>query len=154
MTARLVVFSPAGPLTLTETDGALTGVRFGAGAGEETRTLLLMLAEKELGGYFAGALRSFSVPLAYGGTPFFRDCMRALLQVPYGRTVTYAELAAMAGRPGAARAAGNACRHNPLPLFIPCHRVVSAAGTGGYAGNADGMIEIKKQLLALESGGR
>jgi methylated-DNA-[protein]-cysteine S-methyltransferase len=83
-------------------------------------------------------------------TPFHRACAEALRAVPRGEVVTYGELAALAGRPGAARAAGTFCARNPLPIFVPCHRVVAAGGIGSY-GTAG--VEYKRRLLALEGNG-
>ena len=80
-------------------------------------------------------------------TEFGRALGEALVAVPRGEVVTYGELAALAGRPGAARAAGTFCAHNRLPVFVPCHRVVSAGGLGGY-GSLGG--DYKRRLLALE----
>src|SRR5262249_51703056 len=80
-------------------------------------------------------------------TDFFRALGEALADVPRGEVVTYGELAALAGRPGAARAAGTFCAHNRLPVFVPCHRVVAAGGIGGYGSLG---VEYKRRLLALE----
>ena len=105
-------------------------------------------AARQLEEYFAGTRREFTVPLDLGGlTPFRAQVLRALSQVPYGETVTYAELAHAAGNPKAVRAAGSACATNPLPVLIPCHRVLRADGSlGGYRGG----VEAKRFLLALE----
>lgn len=150
MTGRLILDTPVGPLTLLENEGALSRVLFGREEGPEKETELLKRAAGELMEYFSGRRRRFDIPLATGGSPFFRDCLNTLQKVPFGETVTYAELALRAGHPGAARAAGTALKNNPLPLFLPCHRVVAADGLGGYAGNREGMQEIKKYLLAFE----
>jgi methylated-DNA-[protein]-cysteine S-methyltransferase len=80
-------------------------------------------------------------------TPFTRALAEALRAVPRGEVVTYGELAALAGRPGAARAAGTFCARNPLPVFVPCHRVVASDGIGGYGSSG---VEYKRRLLALE----
>ena len=80
-------------------------------------------------------------------TPFGRRLAAALRDVPRGEVVTYGELAALAGRPGAARAAGTFCARNTLPIFIPCHRVVAATGIGGYGASG---LDYKRRLLALE----
>jgi methylated-DNA-[protein]-cysteine S-methyltransferase len=99
--------------------------------------------------YFAGAEDDFSdVDLDLSElTPFGRALALALRAVPRGEVVTYGELAALAGRPGAARAAGTFCAHNRLAVFIPCHRVVAASGIGGYGSHGP---EYKQRLLALE----
>jgi methylated-DNA-[protein]-cysteine S-methyltransferase len=99
--------------------------------------------------YFTGAtspLREVAVDLEYE-TPFLRSCARALREVPRGEVVTYGELAALAGAPGAARAAGSFCARNRLGLFVPCHRVVGAAGLGSYGSYG---LAYKRRLLELE----
>ena len=82
-----------------------------------------------------------------GVPPFQKKALQALCEVPAGKTVTYGELAAIAGSPGAARAVGNAMAHNPVPLLVPCHRVVAANGLGGFTGG----LWVKRALLELES---
>ena len=102
-----------------------------------------------LGRYFSGerdALDGVPVDLAYE-TPFLERCATALREIPPGEVVTYGELAALAGAPGAARAAGSFCARNRLGLFVPCHRVVAAAGLGSYGSTG---VEYKRRLLALE----
>jgi methylated-DNA-[protein]-cysteine S-methyltransferase len=99
--------------------------------------------------YFAGEPETFDdvpVDLEYE-TPFLEACARALRRIPRGETVTYGELAALAGAPGAARAAGSFCARNRLGLFVPCHRVVSAGGLGSYGSHG---VAYKKRLLELE----
>ncbi|NLG87469.1 MAG: methylated-DNA--[protein]-cysteine S-methyltransferase [Firmicutes bacterium] len=109
--------------------------------------LYLKEAVKQLNDYLAGRLRIFSLPLDLRGTTFQIAVWQALLTVPYGKTVTYGDLAVAAGHPRAARAVGSAMRANPLPLFVPCHRVLPADGTlGGYGGGR----ELKRRLLELE----
>ena len=99
--------------------------------------------------YLTGESRTFDLPLDVRGTDFQRDVWRTLVDVPFGATVTYAELGARAGHASAVRAVGMACGANPLPLFVPCHRVVAANGLGGFAGG----LELKRRLLAWERGG-
>ncbi|HEX6313110.1 MAG TPA: methylated-DNA--[protein]-cysteine S-methyltransferase [Acidimicrobiia bacterium] len=104
---------------------------------------------RELDEYFAGARRRFSIPVDLGGvTASFRRRVLETLRgdVGYGETVAYGELAVMAGRPGAARAVGSAMATNPVPILVPCHRVVAADGIGGYGGGLD----RKRALLAIE----
>ncbi len=99
--------------------------------------------------YFSGSLRSFSLPLDRSliDGAFTREVLRETEAIPYGRTTSYADIAAAAGSPRGSRAAGNALGSNPLPIFIPCHRVVRACGAlGGYGGG----LHIKRALLALE----
>jgi methylated-DNA-[protein]-cysteine S-methyltransferase len=104
---------------------------------------------ERLRAYFAGEPVTFDdvrVDLEYE-TPFLEACAHALRRVPRGETVTYGELAALAGSPGAARAAGSFCARNRLGLFVPCHRVVSAGGLGSYGSHG---VAYKKRLLELE----
>lgn len=101
----------------------------------------------QLHDYFSGRRNTFDFPLAPKGTPFQLDVWHALLEIPYGDTVTYAELARRIGRPSAVRAVGAANGANPIPVIIPCHRVIGSNGTlTGYGGG----IERKQWLLALE----
>jgi methylated-DNA-[protein]-cysteine S-methyltransferase len=105
------------------------------------------LAER-LRRYFAGEPVDFAdVALDLDGTPFQRACTEALRGVRWGETVTYGELAALAGHPNAHRAAGTFCAHNRFPIFVPCHRVVSASGLGSYGSLG---LEYKRRLLELE----
>lgn len=105
-------------------------------------------AEREILEYLAGRRREFTVPVDLGPMPSFREkVMRELARVPYGETVTYADLAARAGSPGAARAVGNAMAGNPFPLVLPCHRVLAS---GGRLGDYGGGVDLKRRLLELE----
>jgi methylated-DNA-[protein]-cysteine S-methyltransferase len=118
-------------------------------AGRSACTAHLLTAEQELGEYFAGALRSFAVPLDWSLTGGFHErVLRELATgVPYGTTTGYQDLADRVGEPGAARAVGVAMGANPLPVVVPCHRVVeSGGGLGGFGGG----LESKRELLALE----
>jgi methylated-DNA-[protein]-cysteine S-methyltransferase len=102
---------------------------------------------RQFGLYFAGSLRAFTLELAPGGTPFQRMVWDALRGIPYGETVTYGELARRIGRPHAVRAVGAANGANPLPIVIPCHRVV---GQGGRLVGYGGGLPAKAALLGLE----
>ena len=106
------------------------------------------LAER-FASYFAGSRDSFAdVALDLDGyTPFQLAVVDALRRVPWGEVVSYGELAAVAGWPNAQRAAGSVCAHNRFPLVVPCHRVVSATGIGGYGASG---VEVKRRLLELE----
>lgn len=138
--------TPIGPLTLQADEVAVTAIRFGAG-GAQDASPLLDAAEAQLREYFAGARRTFDLPLAPHGTAFQQRVWAALRAIPYGETRTYGELAAAIGSPNASRAVGMANHRNPIPIIIPCHRVIGANGTlTGYAGG----LEIKQKLLALE----
>lgn len=138
--------TPIGPLTLEADENAVTAIRFSAG-GAQDASPLLDAAEAQLREYFAGARRTFDLPLAPHGTAFQRRVWAALRAIPYGETRTYGELAAAIDSPNASRAVGMANHRNPLPIVIPCHRVIGANGTlTGYAGG----LEVKRRLLALE----
>jgi methylated-DNA-[protein]-cysteine S-methyltransferase len=103
----------------------------------------------QLAAYFAGELTEFDLAIELGGSPFQRRVWEALLDIPYGRTSSYGELAARIGKPGAARAVGLANGRNPIAIVVPCHRVIGASGTlTGYGGG----LERKRHLLDLESG--
>lgn len=111
---------------------------------------LFHLCTDELNAYFSGRLQTFSLPLAPQGTPFQLRVWEQLKQIPYGQTLTYGELAARAGSPHGARAAGMACHSNPIPILIPCHRVIGKNGSlTGFAGG----LELKEKLLFLEKNG-
>lgn len=108
-------------------------------------------ARRELDQYFAGERRGFDLPLDWSLSHAFRlDVQRAAARIPYGETVSYAELAQLAGRPKAIRAAATAMATNPLPIVVPCHRVLR---TGGQLGNYGGGVEMKAGLLELEKRG-
>lgn len=138
--------TPIGPLTLQADEAAVTAIRFGADGAQDVSPML-DAAEAQLREYFAGTRRTFDLPLAPRGTAFQQQVWAALRAIPYGETRTYGELAAAIGSPSASRAVGMANHHNPIPIVIPCHRVIGANGTlTGYAGG----LEIKRKLLALE----
>ncbi len=103
-------------------------------------------AEKEIMSYLSGKLKKFSVKLDLTGTSFQKLALRKVAAIPYGKTMTYGQIAGLIGHPGAARAVGSANAGNPLPIIIPCHRVLAVNGLGGYAGG----LEIKRYLLDLE----
>ena len=143
--AERTVMTPLGPMCLVEADGAL--VRFFRGSGGADASPLLLEAEKQLAEYFAGTRREFALPLAPAGTEFQRKVWDALCTIPYGETRSYGEIAAAIGKPKAARAVGSAVHRNPLPVILPCHRVIGA--NGSLTGFAWG-TEAKAVLLALE----
>jgi methylated-DNA-[protein]-cysteine S-methyltransferase len=105
-------------------------------------------AARQLDEYFAKKRTTFDLPLALSGTDFQKQVWLALAEIPYGETISYAELARWVGRPQAFRAVGQANGANPIPVILPCHRVIAADGTiGGYGGG----LPTKRLLLALES---
>jgi methylated-DNA-[protein]-cysteine S-methyltransferase len=146
--------SPFGLLLLVETGGALTAIGLPSERdGPVPRASWIETAEpfaeavRQLDAYFAGTLRRFELPLAPTGTPFQLRVWRALREIPYGETVSYAELARRIGRPAAVRAVGAANGRNPLAIVIPCHRVIGSDGRlVGYGGG----LPAKAALLALE----
>lgn len=150
--SRLVLDSPVGPLALCGDAGAVTNLflpNTAAARGASSPGPLpapLRQAAIELDEYFAGRRTWFDLPFDLRGTRFQVQVWRALADIPYGGTVTYAELARRVGRPAAFRAVGQANGANPLPIFFPCHRVVASGGLGGYGGGLD----VKRHLLELE----
>lgn len=141
-----------GILGLEEQKGFLTRLEFGEiqGEADECReTALLHEAFGQLKEYFVKKRQDFSLPLAPEGTVFQKKVWQALLDIPYGKTASYKDIAVAVGNPRAARAIGMANNRNPLAIFIPCHRVIGADGNlVGYGGG----LEIKKFLLNLENG--
>lgn len=142
---QLSLHTPVGDITLSEEDGALVAIDWGWGR-DQTQTALLLRARAEMQAYFDGALTAFSIPLAPTGTAYRQRVWQALLGIPYGETRSYAALAREAG--GSARAIGGANGANPLPIVIPCHRVIATTGLGGYSGGEG--PATKRFLLALE----
>jgi len=139
--------SPIGVLTITEDDGAITEIRFHGEGDIPPSTPVLQQAVAELTEYFAGLRREFTLPLSPRGTAFQRQVWQALRAIPYGQTRTYGQIAEAIGRARACRAVGMANHTNPLPIVIPCHRVVGSNGSlTGYAGGLD----VKTALLQLE----
>jgi len=151
-----VAESPVGPLFLAATRRGLCRVSYTVEGEDEAvarrygvRVLRAPLDQvrRELDEYFAGRRRAFDLPLDLRVAPFQEAVLRALARVPYGRTETYGGLAAQVGRPKAARAVGTAMNRNPVPIVLPCHRVVGADGSlVGYGGG----LEVKRALLELE----
>ena len=96
--------------------------------------------------YFTGERTEFDVPMELDGTPFQQDVWRQLSRIPYGQTISYGELARRVGRPKGPRAVGQANGKNPIPIIVPCHRVLASHGIGGYGGG----LPMKRTLLAVE----
>ena len=140
------VKTPLGELCITETDGYIIALCWRSGGNEETP--LLLEAERQLSEYFDGRRKIFDLPLAPVGTPFQRAVWQALTEIPYGETRTYGEIAGVVGHDKAFRAVGMANHCNPIPVIIPCHRVIGADGS--LTGYADG-LDRKARLLALEA---
>lgn len=140
-----------GKIGLAEQDGNIVQLYFALdvipSAVEIIETSLLKDAFLQLHAYLAGELQQFSLPLAPCGTDFMQAVWLALCTIPYGKTASYKDIAVAIGNPKAVRAVGMANNKNPLPIFIPCHRVIGSNGKlVGYAGG----LEMKQQLLDLE----
>lgn len=145
MTFSLAFDSPVGRLTIAQAEDAIVALGWGDSvAGEETP--LLAEGRRQLEAYFAGALRRFDLPLAPPGSAHEQRVWAAMRQISYGETRCYADLARDVG--SAPRAVGNACGRNPIPIVIPCHRVLAKGGLGGYSGGEG--PATKRLLLALE----
>ena len=140
------VESPLGRLSVEECDGAVSALHW-AGPKVTPATPVLREAVAQLDAYFAGKLRDFELPLAPSGSAFQQQVFAAMSAIPYGSTRTYGALAEDID--GFAQAVGQACGANPIPVIIPCHRVLAADGLGGYSG--DGGLETKIALLKLEN---
>jgi methylated-DNA-[protein]-cysteine S-methyltransferase len=150
--------SPIGPLNIAVSERGLMLLEFDRGQfppqnGKFVNALWKESAKKtiasvrQLKEYFARQRRSFTVPLDLRGTSFQKRCWQALLEIPYGETRTYAEMARAIGHPQAFRAVGMANHDNPVAVIVPCHRVIASDGTlGGYGGG----LRIKQRLLDLE----
>lgn len=143
---QLSLHSPLGDISVSEADEAIVALDWGWGRDQHA-TPLLVRAREQLYAYFDRELTSFDLPLRPAGTPYQQRIWEALRAIPYGETRSYAELArAVGSKP---RAVGRANAANPIPIIIPCHRVVASDGLGGYSGG-DG-LSTKRALLDLES---
>ena len=142
---QLSLHTPLGDLTLSEEDGAIVSVDWGWGR-DQTPTKMLRSAADQVQAYFDGSLTEFDLKLAPEGSLYRRRVWAELLKIPFGQVRTYGEIAHAAG--GSARSVGGANAANPIPILIPCHRVVAGAGIGGYSGGEG--IDTKRYLLDLE----
>lgn len=143
--------TPVGTLTLEASERGLSSIRFPnqpkSIAGRLTSNNVIKLAKQELTAYFASELKEFSLPLDWHGTAFQESVWRALTAIPFGEAVSYADIARAIGRPQSARPTGGAVGRNPLPIIVPCHRVIGSDHTlTGFTGGLD----IKVALLELE----
>ncbi|NQV19180.1 MAG: methylated-DNA--[protein]-cysteine S-methyltransferase [Armatimonadetes bacterium] len=149
-----VIKNPIGSLILISNKSALIGIKFGT---EEVKHLLhkcirenqpiLSETEKQLKEYFAGNRKEFDIPLKLEGTDFQIKVWQELTKIPFGETISYQQLAEKMGSKNKARAVGNANAKNPIPIIIPCHRVIEKNGKlGGFGGG----LHIKQFLLELE----
>ena len=148
--------SPIGVLIVSASDGAVSSIALARGddralPGHSDAEPVLNRATAELREYFDGKRDVFTFPMNPEGTKFQQSVWNALLQIPFGETRTYGQIASVAGSPKGARAVGMACNKNPIMIAVPCHRVVGADGSlTGYAGGTP----IKQELLDLEKSGR
>lgn len=147
--------TPIGELLLAGDDDALSLVSFPAGSMRRDpepdwiyNEKPFVAARRQLTEYFAGERREFDLPLKLSGTEFQMSVLEALQQIPYGETTSYAEIAERVGRPKAVRAVGAANGRNPIPIIVPCHRVI---GSHGELTGFGGGLDTKKALLKLES---
>ena len=139
--------SPVGPVSITEEDGCLVRIRFG-GATPDGNSSVLTAATNQMHAYFAGTLHVFDLPLTPAASPFQAHLRAAMVAIPYGGMRTYGDLAAELG--SEPRAIGQGCGDNPLPIVVPCHRVVAAGGRlGGFSGGKG--PETKRRLLNHEA---
>ncbi len=163
--SELKIDSPLGPLQLAATDDGICAIRFSGGPGPHARPdakvapsaareKLLERARRALARYFSGEPEDFAdVPLDPNGTAFQRQVWESLRAIPRGETRSYREIAAAIGRPRAVRAVGSANRVNPLPIVVPCHRVIGSDGTlRGYAGRLDRKEWLLRHEHAISSG--
>ncbi|MCF8466824.1 MAG: methylated-DNA--[protein]-cysteine S-methyltransferase [Sneathiella sp.] len=145
---QLSLHSPVGDLTITEEDGEIVSLDWGWVPEKwQNATPLLETAIEQLNQYFDGEIGDFDLPLKPPGTEFQKKVWAEMLKIPAGQTRSYGEIAKILN--SAAQPVGSACGANPIPIIIPCHRVLAAGGRmGGYSG--DGGLETKKALLRLE----
>jgi methylated-DNA-[protein]-cysteine S-methyltransferase len=143
----LIAIAAGGIVTCLHVDGGRHAPAIAPEWREDPYASPLRECAEQLADYFAGKRQCFDLPVAPRGTPFQQRVWREIAKVPYGATITYAELALRAGAPGSARAAGAATGRNPLAIVVPCHRIVGSSGAlTGYAGG----LPRKERLLALE----
>jgi len=143
--------TPVGHLVLESDGDVLIGIWLPSqatttrGDGHDAPPVLKDTAT-QLEEYFAGERTGFTVPMELDGTPFQKDVWAELTRIPYGETISYGELARRVGRPKGPRAVGQANGKNPIPIIVPCHRVLASTGIGGYGGG----LPMKRTLLAVE----
>lgn len=143
--SQISFHSPVGELSIAEEDGFIVSVDWGWGSIQE-ETPLLREAKKQFDAYFDGQLKQFDLPINPFGTQYQLKVWKALQTIPFGETRSYQELAQIAG--GSPRSIGGANGTNPIPLIIPCHRVIGKSSLGGYSGGEG--IETKEYLLNME----
>ena len=143
--SQLSMHTPIGDLTISIANEAVVSIDWGW-ARDQKQIPLLEDAKSQLHDYFDGYRKTFDLPLAPPGTEYQRRVWSQMYKIPYGKTLSYGKIASILK--SSARAVGMACGANPIPIIIPCHRVIAATGMGGYSG--DGGVETKVALLHLE----
>jgi methylated-DNA-[protein]-cysteine S-methyltransferase len=155
LTTTMPLETPIGTLVLESDGGVLIGVRLPHEQRHErcngrrdvgSAPPVLRQTAHQLQEYFAGQRTTFDVPMELDGTDFQRQVWSELARIPYGTTISYGELARRVGRPNGPRAVGQANGRNPIPIIVPCHRVLASNGIGGYGGG----LAMKRALLAVE----
>lgn len=141
----LFIPTPTGPMQIVQEDEAIVRTEWAPMGGSDP-TPLLKEAKAQIDAYFAGTLQVFDLPLKVQGSAFQQHVCSAIFAIPFGETRTYGDLAKEIGAP--AQAIGGGCGGNPIPLIIPCHRVLSASGLGGFSGSHG--VETKVALLRHE----
>jgi methylated-DNA-[protein]-cysteine S-methyltransferase len=156
MTTTVPMDTPVGRVVLEGDGDVLIGIwlpnhpnQDGLDDAGDGATPVLKETTRQLEEYFAGERRTFDVPMELDGTPFQRAVWAQLSRIPYGETISYGELARRMGRPKGPRAVGQANGRNPIPIIVPCHRVLASNGIGGYGGG----LPVKRALLAVEGVG-
>ncbi len=140
--------TPIGKLGLYADDTNLLRITFCAADEKDNSNKILTETEKQLQEYFSGKRREFTIPLKLKGTEFRKKVWEQLQKIPFGETISYQELAERVGNYNKARAVGNANHYNPIPIIVPCHRVVRKSGDlGGFGGG----LNVKEYLLKLEN---
>ena len=143
---KVYLDSQVGVWEVITADGFLTKINLVSKACEEQWDDVGVEVKRQLSAYFDGKLKVFDVPRKFNGKGFCLNVWESMRAIPYGKTVTYGELASMAGSPKAYRSAGSSAGKNPIPIIVPCHRVVASNGIGGFGLGLD----VKMYLLALE----
>ena len=150
-TTTMPLDTPIGRLVLESDGDVLIGVRLPNERRQGRRDVddvppVLKETASQLDEYFAGERTEFELPMELDGTAFQREVWTELTRIPYGKTISYGELARRVGRPNGPRAVGQANGRNPIPIIVPCHRVLASNGIGGYGGG----LTVKRALLELE----
>ena len=146
--------TPIGKLGIAQEDEAISHILFDGDMRlddyEKKETKIIQKTANQLNSYFHGELKEFDIPLLLNGTPFQKQVWQALMEIPYGQTCSYKDVAEKIGNPKAVRAVGLANNKNKIPIIIPCHRVIGTNGKlVGYAGG----LKVKQQLIELEIAG-